>query len=107
MDESKYQLLADATFRRIDDGFRDTDPDVVECERSGDVLTLTMPGRVRCVVNTQRVTRQVWVAAKAQAWHFNYEEATGRWLSDKTPSVELFETLRRIVRENASVDISF
>ena len=41
IDESAYQHLADAAFRRIETAFKDVDPDDVDCERAGDVLTLT------------------------------------------------------------------
>ncbi len=58
MDEAAYQKLADREFRRIEDALRDVDADDVDVERSGDVLTLTFRGDRRCILNTQRPTRQ-------------------------------------------------
>jgi CyaY protein len=111
MDERAYQHLADATFRRIEDALKDVDPDDVDCERAGDVLTLTFKGGKKCVVNTQRPTRQIWLAANARAWHFTWSEADSRWVDDKgqtnadgTP-VELYGAVRRIVREGAGLDV--
>jgi CyaY protein len=107
MDESRYQKLADEAFRRIDKAFADVDPDVVDCERAGDVVTITFPDKSRCIVNTQRPTRQIWVAANARGWHFSYDEARGVWLDDKGAGEELFATLVSIVKQRAAVDIRF
>lgn len=107
MDEPQYQRLADATFKRIEDAFRDVDPDVVDCERSGDVLTFTFAGGKRCVVNTQRPTRQVWLAANARGWHFSWDDGKKAWLDDKGRGEELLATLAGIVKEQSGVDVAF
>lgn len=96
MNESEYLLLVDRVFKRVQDLCEPIDPDDVEAYQSGDVLTLTFRDRSRCVINTQRATRQLWMAAGASAWHFNYEPATARWLDDKGRG-EFFATLAEIV----------
>jgi len=104
MDERTYQTLADAAFKRIEDAFKDVDPDVVDFERTQpDVLTITFSGGKRCIVHTQRPTRQIWMAANARAWHFSYDESASRWHDDKDASLELFATLSRVVNESAKV----
>ncbi len=105
MDESRYQKLADATFRKIEDLFRDVDTEVVDCERAGDVVTLVFSKGQKCVLNTQRPTQQIWLAANARAWHFSYDETKDAWLSDKDRSQELFAELRQIVKTSAGVDV--
>jgi CyaY protein len=107
MDESSYQRLADATFRTIGDAFEDVDPDVVDCEAAGDVVTLTLPGGKKCIVNTQRPTRQIWLAATARAWHFSWDEAGKRWMDDKGHGDELYATLARIVKDATGTDVRF
>jgi|ERR1700722_11871742 CyaY protein len=107
MDESTYQELADQALKRIEDGFKDVDPEDIDCERAGDVLTLTFADGKRCVVNTQRPTRQLWLAANARAWHFSYDVAAGRWLDDKGQKVELFDQIRQVAKDGAGVDVSF
>jgi CyaY protein len=109
MDESEYQKLADAVFRRIEDGLKDVDPDVVDLDRAGDVVTLTFAGprQIRCVVNTQRPVRQIWLAANARAWHFSLDATTGRWLDDKGMGVELFAQVAAIVREHGGIEVVF
>ncbi|HEY6463313.1 MAG TPA: iron donor protein CyaY [Polyangiaceae bacterium] len=107
MDESTYQKLADAAFRAIGDAFEDVDTDVVDCETAGDVVTLTLRGGKRCVVNTQRPARQIWLAANAQAWHFSWDEASKRWVDDRGRAEDLFATIARIVKEGTGTEITF
>jgi CyaY protein len=110
MDESRYQKLADVALRAIEDLLKDVDAEVVDIERAGDVLTLTFANGKKAVVNTQRPTRQMWLAANARAWHFSYQEpdgpVPGRWLDDKGQGVELVAQIAAIVKELAGVDLT-
>ena len=74
IDESQYLRLVGETFRAIEDAVADVDPSDIDLDSAGDVLTLTMKNGVRCIVNTQRPTRQIWLAARANAWHFSWNE---------------------------------
>jgi CyaY protein len=103
MDEPKYLRLADETFRRLEDLFVDVDAEDVDVERSGDTLALVFKGGGKCVINTQRPTRQIWLAASARAWHFSWDEGTERWMDDKGQGVELFSQIRDIVRDAAGI----
>ncbi len=105
MDEASYQQLADRTFKRIEDALVDVDAEDVDVERSGDVVTLTFKGNKRCVLNTQRPTRQIWLAANARAWHFSYDAARDVWVDDKQPAVELFAILADVVKQGSGVAI--
>ena len=107
MDETTYQKLADQTFRAIGDAFEDVDAEVVDCEIAGDVVTLTLRGGKKCIVNTQRPARQIWLAANARAWHFSWDGAAGRWVDDKGREGDLFSTLAGIVKDAAGVDLRF
>ncbi len=107
MDESKYLELAGATLRVISDGLDAIDPDDAELTEAGDVLTLVLRGSKRCVINTQRATRQIWMAANARAWHFAYDPTTQRWLDDKGRGEELLATLSAVIREGAGVEVRF
>jgi CyaY protein len=107
LDEARYQKLADTALRTIERTLGDFDPDEIDCELAGDVLTLTFPGNRKCVVNTQRPTRQIWVAASARAWHFSYDEGKDRWIDNKRPEVELFGQIAEIVREATGKSVGF
>jgi CyaY protein len=51
--------------------------------------------------------RQLWLAAKAQAWHFDWDEANGRWVDDRGRGIELTAQLREIVKEHSGVEVPF
>ena len=109
MDESRYQHLADSALRAIETMLDDVDAEVVDLDRAGDVLTLTFADRKKAVINTQRPTRQIWVAANARAWHFQFEEGKGggegRWVDDKGQGVELFSQIVAIIKEAAGIEL--
>lgn len=107
MDETRYLRLAQDVFKRIGDALEEVDPSDVDLDGTSDVQNLTLKDGVRCVVNTQRPTRQIWLAARARAWHFDFDEASGRWLDDKGTGAELFATLAQIVKEGAGIDVRF
>jgi CyaY protein len=107
MDESTYERLADDAFRTIGDAFEDVDPDVADCELAGDVVTITLRGGGKCIVNTQRPARQIWLAATSRAWHFSWDEARRRWIDDKGQGDELYATIARIVKETTGADVAF
>lgn len=110
MDESRYQKLADVALRAIEDLLKDVDAEVVDLERAGDVLTLTFADGKKAVVNTQRPTRQIWLAANARAWHFDYHEPSGpvpgRWLDDKGQGVELVAQIATIVKDATGIELT-
>ena len=60
---------------------------------AGDVITLTFASGKKAVLNTQRPTRQLWLAANARAWHFGWDDASKTWRDDKGEGVELFAYL--------------
>lgn len=101
MNDAAYQKLAEVTFRRLEDLFGEVDAEDVDVERAGDVITLTFKNRKKCVINTQRPTHQIWVAAAAHAWHFSHDGQS--WLDAKDASQELFATVARIVRDQSGL----
>ena len=107
MQENVYLALAEGAFRAIGDALDAVDSELVDCESAGDVITLTFAGGRKCIVNTQRPTRQIWLAASARAWHFSWDAEAGKWLDDKGRGDELFATLARIVKDAAEIDVRF
>jgi iron-sulfur cluster assembly protein CyaY len=106
MDETQYLALVERAFRRIGDGLENVDSELVDCDAAGDVVTLTFAGGKKCILNTQRPTRQIWMAANARAWHFSWDEVGGRWVDDKGRGDELFATLARVIKDSVGVDVA-
>ncbi len=99
MDEASYNQLISAAFKRIIAAADGLDPDVLEAESTGDMVTLTTASREKCIVNTQRAVRQIWVAGRGQGIHFSYDPASGTWRDDKGKGLELFRFVADVVRD--------
>ncbi len=107
MDESRYNQLVAGIFKRILAAADAIDPDVLEADSTGDMVTLTARSREKCIVNTQRAVRQLWVAGKSQGIHFTYDEATGTWKDDKGRGLELFSFIADVVHDISGVDFVY
>jgi len=101
MDDKAYAHLADDALKHIESMLELVDADDVDLERAGDVITLTFKDKKKCVINTQRPTRQLWLAANARAWHFNYDASSKKWIDEKGTGVELFTQIASIVKAHA------
>lgn len=100
LDESRYLDLAHDAFRRIMDAFDHVDIDDADIESAGDVVTITWRGGSRCIVNTQRPVRQIWLAGGDRAWHFRYDTSTRAFSDDKGSGASLEETIEEIARQH-------
>ena len=97
MDESLYNQLAAKVFKQLMASLDQVDPDLLDSDSTGDMVTITAFSGEKCIVNTQRATRQIWVAGKGQGIHFTYDEAQSRWLDDKNRGLELFAFIHEAV----------
>lgn len=98
MTEQEYHQRSDETLKRILRAFDDEDPDEVEAESIPGVVTLQFGDGRKFILNRQPAVHQLWLAAGASGWKFDYDEASGSWLSDKTRE-ELVGLLTRLVGE--------
>lgn len=92
MNESEFTERAEATLKAIEDAIDATGADI-EIARTGNVLTLEIGADARVVVNTQAPMRQIWVAARSGAHHFEWNGGVWR---DTRDGSELFAALSRI-----------
>ncbi len=98
--------LDDAAFRRLSDEclarhvlwLADFDPDELDYREADGVLTLEFGDGARFVLNRQAATRQMWYAAGARAWHYDWAPARQGWFDDRDGH-ELDANLRRTVAE--------
>ena len=98
MDRSHFNQEVIRVFGRIVEAIDEEDPDVVEAERTGDILKLIFSDGVQFILNTQSATHQIWLAGSARGWHFDFQQNTGSWVCAKSGD-ELFETLQEMVSE--------
>jgi CyaY protein len=98
MEEKVYRQLVDDVFHRIDAAFEDVDPDLAESTSSQGTLTILYQGKLRLILSPQAPVRQIWVAFRDRAWHFD-RAADGRWLDDRGRDIELYRLIENLTRE--------
>jgi CyaY protein len=105
MDDQRFDKLAADELHHLEDLMEAFDPDDVEVDVTTGVVSLTVRDGTKIVVNSHRAAREIWMAAVRQAWHFGWDEASGRW---KTPKgEELRSTLARVIGERLSRQVTF
>lgn len=105
IEEKVYRRLVDEVFARIDAAFADADPDLAESTLSQGTLTITFPRGLRFIVSPQTPVRQIWVAFRDRAWHFDLDRAANLWRDDRGAGVELYDLVERTTRETAGVEV--
>lgn len=93
-EDFEFDKWADATLRKLEQAVSVFDPDEVEVELAGDVLTLAFADEQKIVVNRQRAGRQIWMAAKRKAWHFCPDATGTHWRAGEH---ELWATLETVL----------
>ena len=107
LDEKSYRRLLDDTFTRIDNAFDGVDPDLAESNLSQGALTITMRGIHRLILSPQPSPRQLWVAFRDRAWHFDWNAARTCWLDDRGQNIEALALVTQLTSEAAGVALSF
>lgn len=105
MERAQFVKVATAALERIEDGLVNLEHDTLDVELAGDVLTLEFEDRVQFVLNAHGAATQVWMAANRNAWHFDYDDATGTWVASKTGD-ELMATICKQVGEKLGMSVS-
>jgi len=101
MDEKRYRHLLDETYARVDRAFEDVDPDLAEVSISQGTLTITYLEKQRLMVTPQPSPRQLWVAFRDRAWHFDWNETRGTWLDDRGQGIELYALIENTTAETS------
>jgi CyaY protein len=91
IDEATFDDLADGALRALERALNDVDG--LEADLESGILNIEFPDGERFVVNSHRAARQIWMAARASAWHFDVDAATRRWTATKTGD-ELWDCLQ-------------
>lgn len=101
MKESEFHVLADAQFQKIEDAIEACGVDI-DCDSSGGILTLTFENRSKIIINKQPPLCQIWVATRANGFHFDYKD--GQWI-DNREGHELMALLSAACTTQAEEDV--
>ena len=105
MDRKDYLELADACLDRVADWLEAFDPDEVDFSPADGVLTIEFADGVRFVLNRQAAAEQMWLAAGARAWHYDWDAKSERWSNDRDGH-DLYERLSEAVSEKIGRAVS-
>jgi CyaY protein len=83
MDTQHYMKEVGACLRRVADWLEPFDPDQLDYQESDGVITLLFADKTRYVLNRQSAAHQMWYAAGARAWHYDFDAARGTWVDDR------------------------
>ncbi|MFT5476678.1 MAG: CyaY protein [Planctomycetota bacterium] len=83
MDRIEFLSLADDCMTRVADWLEAFDPDEVDFSTTDGVVSIEFPDAKRYILNRQTAASQMWLAAGAHAWHFNWNAETETWHDDR------------------------
>jgi len=98
MERASFLHLADETLERVARWLESFDPDEIDFSSSDGVLTLEFADKQRYVLNRQTATDQMWFAAGARAWHYDFDEHRKTWLDDRDGH-DLYERIAEVVSQ--------
>ncbi|MEQ9496085.1 MAG: iron donor protein CyaY [Deltaproteobacteria bacterium] len=94
--ESQFEMQADATLTKMVDALADLEDDALEADLESGVLSLRFEDGAKFVVNSHRAALQIWMAAGATAWHFDFDGK--QWIAAKSGD-ELWDTVEKCTSE--------
>ena len=101
MTESEFLQHSDALFAYIEDQIDEGGWDL-DCQFSGNVLTLEADDGSQIIVNRHTPNQELWIAAKSGGYHF--AERDGQWLATRDGS-EFFTVLGEALSAAAGEEV--
>lgn len=83
MDTNEFLNRADACLAKVAKWLEDLDPDEVDYSGGDGALTIEFADGTRFVLSRQSSASQLWLAAGAHGWHFDWDPASEKWVDDK------------------------
>jgi CyaY protein len=100
MNESEFRNIADQTIETIQDAIDASGADI-DYEESGGVLTLEFDNGSKIIFSKQPPMKQLWMAARAGGFHFDFDTDSQRWVCDSGDNEELYAMLSRLSSEQS------
>ncbi|MCL6272160.1 iron donor protein CyaY [Sansalvadorimonas sp. 2012CJ34-2] len=106
MNESEFNDLLDDLMMAIEDAIDESGEDI-DFETAAGILTLTFENRTQIILSRQGALRQLWMAARAGGFHFDFNEEKNAWICDSNGE-EFYAMLNRCSSEQAgeAIDLS-
>lgn len=91
-----FQVLVPDLFKKLAREYGDLNEDLLDTSLGDGTLALEFKDGAKFIVSRQGATSQIWLAAGARAWHYNYSAGDGAWVDDRDGHL-LLVRLREIV----------
>lgn len=104
MNESEFHKIADETVEAIQYAIDESGADI-DYDEVGGVLTLEFENGSKIIFSKQPPALQLWMAAKAGGFHFDYDEDSQLWICDSGDGEELYAMLSRLATEQGEVSV--
>lgn len=98
MENREFLRRADECLERIARALEPFDPDEVDYATSDGVVTIEFADKRRYVLNRQTAADQMWFAAGARAWHYDWDPVHGTWIDDRDGH-DLYARIAEVVSE--------
>lgn len=96
MERAEYLKIADACLERVTNWLEGFDPDELDFNEADGVLNFVFADGTRFVLNRQSAADQMWFAAGARAWHYDWKD--GEWVDDRDGH-RLYDCIGKVVSE--------
>lgn len=81
--DHQFEMHADQFMESVLQLLDELDPDDLDSQLAMGVLTMEFEDGSKCIMNRQVAALQIWLAAGASAWHFDYDSDTDSWQDTK------------------------
>ena len=98
MDDNEFRERSDACIAKVAKWLEDFDPDEVDFNTADGVVTIEFASGAKFILSRQSQMKQMWLAAGARAFHYNWDAAKSAWLDDKDGH-ELFPRIAESIGE--------
>lgn len=102
MTESEFIQMIDDFFDELEIAIEDADLPL-EVEHGGGIMTITFTNGQKMVLNRHTPMHQLWLAGKAQGYHFDYQD--GRWICNRSQR-EFFDIFNEAASSMAGQSIN-
>jgi CyaY protein len=98
MDDSEFLARSDQCLGKVAKWLEAFDPDEVDYTAGDGVVTIEFSSGAKFILSRQSQMKQMWLAAGARAFHYNFDASRDCWLDDKDAH-ELFARLAESISE--------
>ncbi|HEY1850523.1 MAG TPA: iron donor protein CyaY [Candidatus Binataceae bacterium] len=106
MEEKEYLRWADECLGAVAKWLETLDPDEVDYVTGDGVVTIEFPDDSKFILSRQAATSQIWFAADARAWHYNFDSTTNRWVDDRDGH-DLYGRIAEVISERVGHTVEF